>query len=309
MPLTLIAICLCAAALAAPAQGHDSEAPPGAPHSWLPEVPWVMQHWVPFDEVRLQEKLATDDLGIFRWLSNDHRTLAQLVRRRTGMSVEAMTDYLVEPWVGRVSAAQLDVLRDHTRLMLTQGHLAQHVLFHWFHGSGALERTRAIFGVPRARYQKLRNRGWTPLGIARTAGRTPTQVREAIERQLAAESAVGVRRLRQSPEQAAYMDSRRFALIGCFLHRPLPKLDPDNPFGDHWSGHPQHSRGERPGLRPGSKMETALRRRSSCWHEPALRTPRTPASARAAALCRTAGRAAPARRPSPAGARPGTRRS
>ncbi|MDP9293388.1 MAG: hypothetical protein M3O90_03015, partial [Actinomycetota bacterium] len=28
----------------------DSDAPPGAPPHWLPNEPWVMQHWLPYDE-------------------------------------------------------------------------------------------------------------------------------------------------------------------------------------------------------------------------------------------------------------------
>jgi hypothetical protein len=309
MRSTLIALCLCAAAVATPAQGHDSEAPPAAPHSWLPEVPWVMQHWVPFDEARLHSALGVDNLTLERWLRNDHHTIAELARARTGVGVPELTENLIEPWKGRVDLAQLKVLREHTRLMLTQGHLAQHVLYHYFHGTTALEHTRAIFGVSRRTFQHLRARRFTPLQIGHIGGRTPKQVTEAMRRLLATAAAAGVTRHLQTPEQAAYMQRRRAVVLACFLHRPLPKYDAGSPSGDHWSSHRPHARGERPGLAPGSRQLTARGRPDSCWHEPALRKSRTRASVHVTALCRTGARAVPARHRQPAAARPGTRRS
>jgi hypothetical protein len=297
MRWTLTAICLCAAALAAPAQGHDSDAPPGAPHAWLPEVPWVMQHWVPFDEARLHEALGIDNLTLERWLRNDHHTIGELALKRTGARVPALTEYLIEPWKGHVSPEQLEVLRRHTRSMLTQGHLAQHVLYHYFHGTTALEHTRAIFGVSRRTFQVLRAHGRTPLQIGRIGGKTRQEVTDGMRAVLANASAAGVSRRLQTPEQAAYMQRRRAAVLSCFLHRPLPKYDAGSPSGDHWSSHRPHTRGERPGLAPGSRQLTARGRSDSCWHEPDLKRSRTRASARVVALCRTGGRAVPAPRP------------
>ena len=35
------------------AAAHDDLASPGALHAWLPQAPWVLEHWLPFDRVRL----------------------------------------------------------------------------------------------------------------------------------------------------------------------------------------------------------------------------------------------------------------
>src|SRR5215217_8870919 len=66
------------------------------------------------------------------------------------------------------------------------------------------------------------------------------------------------------------MLKRREALLSCFLRRPMPKLDPGNPYGDPNNGHGPHERGDRNRLRADSKEARARREPSSCWHEPAL---------------------------------------
>ena len=54
-----LAICLLAACLTpASAQAHDSLAPLGASHNWLPEEEWVGRHWIPFDEQALKAELG-----------------------------------------------------------------------------------------------------------------------------------------------------------------------------------------------------------------------------------------------------------
>lgn len=56
-------VCFVPASLAAsdgiapPVAGHspDFDEPPKAPPHWLPAGKWVHLHWIPFDEVRLQQ--------------------------------------------------------------------------------------------------------------------------------------------------------------------------------------------------------------------------------------------------------------
>ena len=78
-------------------QSLDSEAPQGAPPHWLPGEPWVMQHWLPYDERRLYALLEIDRGDIWRWLRDDTRSLADLARLR-GRQPEALAAALVAPW-------------------------------------------------------------------------------------------------------------------------------------------------------------------------------------------------------------------
>jgi hypothetical protein len=265
----LLAAAAVALLIATTAGAHDTDAPPGAPHTWLPKKMWVMNHWVPFDETRLHTALHTTNRGVERWLRDDHRTIAQLAERRTGMDTGDLADHLVAPWRSKVSAGHFRVLRRRTIAMLTQGHLAQHVLYHYFHGT--VHRSRLIFGVGPKVYQRLRARGLTPLQVGRRGGRSARHVKRGMRRFLRDIAEHGVHMQAQSPVQARYMLRRRLALLGCFLHRPLPKLDPGNPYGDPNNGHGPHARGERNGLQPGSKEDAARRDPHSCWHEPRLR--------------------------------------
>src|SRR4029450_2385631 len=97
----LVVLIACLAAL--PAAAHDSDAPPGAPHSWLPKADWVMEHWVPLDESRLHALRPTDDARLKRWLRDDHHTIAMLAERRKGLDADTLADQLVEPQRGKVS--------------------------------------------------------------------------------------------------------------------------------------------------------------------------------------------------------------
>src|SRR5918994_2049275 len=92
--ILLVAAAACATAPAAVAgarvqppakpqtQSLDSEAPPGAPPHWLPGEPWVMQHWLPYDETRLYTLLGVTRGDIWRWLRDDTRNLAGLAAQR-----------------------------------------------------------------------------------------------------------------------------------------------------------------------------------------------------------------------------------
>jgi hypothetical protein len=267
----------------APAHAHDSLAPPGAPHAWLPaHEPWVMQHWVPFDEAVLHDALDIDNRALERWLRDDHRTIAQLARQRKNLSADSLADRLLAPRKGSVDRRRFAQLRDRTIRMLTQGHLAQHVLFHYFHGTGALGNTQRIFGLDRSTYMRLRLDRATPIQIGRRGGRAPAQVDRGMRRLLRRERDRGVRDGSQTATQGAHMLRRRTDLLYCFLRRPMPKFDPGNPYGDPHNGHGPHARGTRNGLRPGSKQVRARRHRHCCWHEPVLPPPATEPTAGAA---------------------------
>jgi hypothetical protein len=282
--LSVAAVGVASLAAAAPSQAHDSLAPAGANHAWLPaHDAWVMQHWVPFDEAVLHDALDVDNQGLERWMRDDHRTIAQLAERRKGLAADTLADQLLAPRKGTVSDDQYAVLHERTMRMLTQGHLAQHVLFHYFHGTYALENTKTIFGVDRKTYKRVRLAGATPVQIGRRGGRTTAQVDRGMRRILRYGRDVGTDDGSQTPAQGAYMLRRRTELLSCFLRRPMPKLDPGNPYGDPNNGHGPHGRTNRNGLRSDSKEARARRHRSSCWHEPVLPPATTEPTAGAAA--------------------------
>ena len=68
--------------LAAPARAHDSLAPAGAGHNWLPDEEWVHRHWLPFDERELEAALGLRRRELEAYLYDDHHTLAELARAR-----------------------------------------------------------------------------------------------------------------------------------------------------------------------------------------------------------------------------------
>ena len=156
---------------------QDPLAPAGAGPRWLPCEDWVMYHWVPYDERQLFSMLAMDRAAVERWLADDDvHTLAQLVRRR-GLDPGDTAQELVSAWAGEAPAQQRASLVDRARRTLTEGHLAQHLFFHFAHYPAVALRARAVFGIAPLSYQRFRLAGWTPSEIARHHGRSPSSVR------------------------------------------------------------------------------------------------------------------------------------
>jgi hypothetical protein len=239
---------LAALLLAAPAAAHDSLTPRGADHRWLPAERWVEKHWMPFDEADLYRELRVDTAAVFAWLYDDHRTLAQLARRR-GVDPSALVKRLMEPRRSSLSANEYRVLRARTKRMLTQGHLAQHVLFHIFHGAH-LDHVEHLFGVSLRVYRRLRDRErLSRYEIAERGGRTRESVRQHVVADLEQAAGIGVRIGATTQAQADRMLARQLRTVDCWLGRPAPKFDPWNPFGDRYAGHGPHRRGSRVGIR------------------------------------------------------------
>jgi hypothetical protein len=232
------------------AHAHDSLAPRGLDqHPWLPREHWVHHHWLPYDEARLQELLAADTATIFGWLRNDHRTIAGLARRR-GVDPRTLTRRLLAGRRNHVSPGVYARLRQRTQRMLTQGHLAQHVYFHVFHGPRIVSRFRRRLGVSAARYRQLRyTRGLSIRQIARRHGRDPAVLHRHARAALRAVAAEGVAHRETSRRQADAMLARQERLLGCWVDRPAPKFDPAHPFGQPNGGHGRHHRGSRVGLK------------------------------------------------------------
>jgi hypothetical protein len=248
LPLLAVAAILIALPTAS---AHDSHAPPGAPHNWLPKEDWSAFHWSPFDEMRLAHLLGITHRQLYDYQSNDHQTLAELAVSR-GIDPVVLREQLLEPWKGRVSSAQLRVLRNHTSRMLTQGHLAQHMFWHPFHSPAYMRNAdkaaHDLYGVSIATYRRLRRNGYTEAQIAARGGRTREQLRRTIIHHAEMEDAMGVRMRLTPRSQAARMLARQKSLVDCWMSKPLPRFDPDIPFGDPFGHHGPHKRDSKVGI-------------------------------------------------------------
>jgi len=172
---TLIALAL----LPAAAQAADSHAPKGARGDWLPRSEWVMSSWLPFDEARLYDVLDTDRAELATWL-NDRRTLGAFAAKRGRANKRALVQELLAPRLRTASPAAKSRLRSRAMDMLTQAHLARHVLFHIFHTGAIPRHAQSIFGISPRRYRTLRDSGWSPQRIAAEGGRTTARSRAAL---------------------------------------------------------------------------------------------------------------------------------
>jgi hypothetical protein len=185
MPRRLLVATLLAIALApaAAAFAADSHAPKGARGDWLPTSEWVMSSWLPFDEARLYDVLDTNRAELATWL-NDRRTLGQLA---AGHGVEGgarrLADMLVGPRLRTASPAMRRTLRSRALEMVTQAHLARHVMFHIYHTPAIPRHAQEIFGMATQPYRRLRDSGWSPQRIA-AAGHVPLGASRATLRSI-----------------------------------------------------------------------------------------------------------------------------
>lgn len=253
------------------AHAHDSLAPPGAWHNWLPDEGWVHHRWVPFDEAALTHALGLPRLDLQSYLYNDHHSLAQLAQRR-GLSSADLATRLVVPWQG-ISDAHRAVLRDRTMRILTQGHLSQHVFFHVFHGRELFPHSQDLFGMPAPAYEQLRHQGLSYVAIARHGGVPAAAMRAGVVALVEREHAIGIAQQESWPSQSHRLLERTLAWLPCWLRRPLPARDPANPYGKnrllhgvHDARWPANARQRRDDER---RVSRVLRRLpASCWTRP-----------------------------------------
>jgi hypothetical protein len=252
---------------------HDSLAPAGASHRWLPDdEEWVYRHWIPFDERRLNLALGLRRGELEAHLYNDHRVIADLARHR-GLDLEALADHLVEPWRSRVDAARVAVLRERTIRLLTQGHLAQHLFFHVFHGVGIASAARTLFGTSPIRFLRLRQQRHRPLQIAKRNGLSERRVRNRLAQHLRATRDEGLARQEAWPSESTRVLRRQLRAVACWLRTPMPAFDPGNPYGKARRQHGRHPRRwpftaaqRRKDDRRVERVRRSLRR--SCWRRP-----------------------------------------
>jgi hypothetical protein len=214
----LIATFAALALLPTVAQAADSHAPKGARGDWLPRSEWVMSSWAPFDEARLYALLHADRSEVAGWL-NDHRTLGQFAARHGHRNQSALADTLVAPRLRTASAAMRRTLRQRSRDMLSQAHLARHVLFHIYHTPAIPRHAAEIFGMGADRYRALRDSGMTPIAIAARGGRSATAARDALRTILAKRDDQGVRSGAMSTRQARALFAEQDAGLDAYMRR------------------------------------------------------------------------------------------
>jgi hypothetical protein len=219
MPRRLLLIAVAVLALLpSTAAAADSHAPKSARGDWLPRSEWVMSSWLPFDEARLYEVLGTDRPELAAWL-NDRRTLGQFAAKHGYRDRHALAAKLLAPRLHGLRAAMKRRLRSRALDMLTQAHLARHVLFHIYHTPAVPRHAPAIFGMSPARYRTLRDSGLSPLLIAAHGGMSLTASREALRRILRKRDGQGARSGAMSARQADALFAHQAAGLDAYMQR------------------------------------------------------------------------------------------
>jgi Tol biopolymer transport system component len=178
----------------------------------------VSNHWLPFDERRLYRLLGVRRGAIWNQLRDDRRSIAQLARRR-GWSASRLALALVAPWRGRVTGSRARLLRTRAFRVITQGHLAQHILFHSLHQFAVPNRSARIFGVERDEYLRLRRSELSPVQIGMLYGRSPAQVQAAVIATLRERARAGVRTRSTPPHQARLLVGRQLSQVPRWLQQ------------------------------------------------------------------------------------------
>ena len=257
--LVVLGVAIAAAALVAgPARAHDSNAPAGELHQWLPGDRWLQEHWIPFDRRRLEAALGLRGRDLEAYLVNDHHTLADLARRR-GVDVRRLADRLVSPWPAERRAQ----LRRRTMQILTQGHLAQHVFFHVFHSLGSSSVAAGLFGVSADELDALRLQRRTPLSVALEHGKQEATLTAGLVALLRSHRDAGVALGESWPAEADRMLARQVATLPCWLRSLRPSMDWGSPYGKALAEHGAHARGW-----PATDAERRIdeRRVQRFWH-------------------------------------------
>lgn len=230
----LLTLCLATALLApAVAGAQDSDAPEGADPSWLPNEEWVNNLWLPFDEERLERLLRATRGEIFRHIRIDaDSTLAQL-GRKVGLSPGELARRLVGPQRSKLSGPSYRRLRSNARRVVSQGHMAQHFLFHALHQTAIPNRARSIFGVhDRQQFLELRRAEISPLQIGELHGRMRVQMRRAAAQALRDAAQRGVDKGLMTPRQKAIMLDRQLRQLPRWLGQSRyngPTAGPNRP--------------------------------------------------------------------------------
>ena len=193
-----------------------------------------MSSWMPFDEARLHAVLNTDRAELATWL-DDRRTLGAFAAKRGYSSRSELVEKLLATRMRGASATVKRRLRSRAMDMLTQAHLARHVMFHIFHTPAIPRHAQEIFGMSPSAYRGLRDSGWAPVAIAAEGGKSLRASTDALRSILVRRGdqavRVGAMTRRQADTllaiqdadlprymQRHYRTSAQQALFACSLH-------------------------------------------------------------------------------------------
>ena len=203
----LIVCALVVTVLAPPAMAlerPDSDAPPGAPATWLPAEDWVAGRWLPFDEAPLNDLLDMETIDIAEYM-NTSGTILDLARSK-GIRTRRLAQRLLRTRRHHLSPREWRTMLDRTRRVLDQAHLAAHLLFHNFHITGV---KTSLMGVTPERFKTLYwDERWSYEEIAASGGVGPEQLRRRVLRAAARTGRRGVRRGAMSRAQNAVLRRR-----------------------------------------------------------------------------------------------------
>ncbi|MEY2443326.1 MAG: hypothetical protein QOJ46_2752 [bacterium] len=214
----LLATLLVLALAPGAASAADSHAPRGARGDWLPSSEWVMSSWMPFDEARLYAVLDTDRDELAGWL-NDRRTLGAFAEKHGYSSRADLVEKLLSPRLRGTSAANKRRLRSRAMDMLTQAHLARHVMFHIYHTPAIPRHAQEIFGMSPAAYRKLRDEGSSPQLIAAAGGMSLKESTAALDSILVRRGDQAVRVGAMSRRQADALHAHQAAGLDQYMVR------------------------------------------------------------------------------------------
>ena len=110
-------------------------------------------------------------------------------------------------------------LRQRSRDMLSQAHLARHVLFHIYHTPAIPRHAQEIFGLGSESYRALRDSGMTPITIAARGGRSAGAARDTLRTILFKRDDQGVRSGAMSTRQARALFAEQAAGIDAYMRR------------------------------------------------------------------------------------------
>jgi Tol biopolymer transport system component/plastocyanin len=204
-------------ARAAQKASFDSLAPTRAPAHWLPPEDWVYNHWLPYDEGRLYALLGVTRGDIWRQLRDDHHTIAELAAKHGWPDPAKLAAALVAPRRAAVPRLMLRQLRARALRTITQGHLAQHLLFHSLHQFAIPSEAPDIFGVTDAEFRALRRGEQSPLDIGRVHGRSPSQIQALAAAVLRERVRAGVSTGATTPQQGRLLLARQLAQLPRWL--------------------------------------------------------------------------------------------
>ncbi len=269
-----LAAALCTALLGpATVLAHDAPMPGGLRHGLLPDEPWVMQHWSPLDEATLAQALDIPVKQVEAFLYNDHHTLAQLALAH-GLDFETLVTRL-SAWAKDMPVAHQREIQQRIRLMLVSGHLAQHVLFHVFHGENLSPLLKRSSKLPDNRFAKLRNDGWSYKRLIRRAGGDPAKMLARLQADVRKRQGKGVGSDQTPKAQGDRLVARQLRRLPCWFGRAPQPLDPAAPYDRAYTKHaPDHSDKGVPTTRRQQAVEDKLiaaglaARPHACWDLP-----------------------------------------